>query len=185
MYHENVPSGQTSHTLCPSLPTYWPGKQDLHHQGCQGKKGNYSRDSRRRQACIKALRVDRVQTGMYPLNKLAFLLVLSSAVFARGGLAPSFKPTTPLPTTLDPDDVVRFTKTLYKELGNNWGNTTTVTDKFRDRFRDLNETTEGQLGQTLAALFEIRMLDLQASVRHARKMRTVIEAFSSEPPAQG
>lgn len=124
---------------------------------------------------------------MFPLNRLAFLLVLSSAVFAHGGLAPSFKPNTPLPTHLDPDDVVRFTKTLYKELGSNWGNTTTVTDKFRERFRDLNETTEGQLGQTLAALFEIRMLDLQASVRHARKMRTVIEAFSEppEPQAQG
>ena len=122
--------------------------------------------------------------SMFPLNKLAFLLVLSLAVFSSGGLAPSFKPPTPQPNKLDPDDVVRFTKTLYKELGNNWGNTTTVTDKFRERFQDLNETTKGQLGQTLAALFEIRMLDLQASVRHARKMRSVIEAFSEPPVPQ-
>jgi hypothetical protein len=115
------------------------------------------------------------------LNKLGLLLVLSTALFVDGGLAPSFKLTNPQAPKLDPDDVVRFTKTLYKELGNNWGNTTGVTDKFRDRFRDLNETTDGQLGQTLAALFEIRMLDLQASVRHARKMRSVVEAFSQEP----
>jgi hypothetical protein len=110
-------------------------------------------------------------------NQFGLLLVLLSAVLVDSGLAPSFKPNI-LPAKLDPDDVVRFSKTLYKELGNNWGNTTIVTDKFRERFRDLNATTDGQLGQTLAALFEIRMLDLQASVRHARKMRSVIESFS-------
>ena len=118
-----------------------------------------------------------MQHSMNHSNQFGLLLVLLSAVLVDSGLAPSFKPNI-LPAKLDPDDVVRFSKTLYKELGNNWGNTTIVTDKFRERFRDLNATTDGQLGQTLAALFEIRMLDLQASVRHARKMRSVIESFS-------
>jgi len=77
---------------------------------------------------------------------------------------------------------VRFTKNLYQELGDHWGNTTAVTDKYRDEFQDLNASTAGQLGETLSALFEIRMLDLQASVRHARKMRNVIQSFTTTTP---
>jgi hypothetical protein len=75
---------------------------------------------------------------------------------------------------------VRFTKNLYKELGDHWGNATLVSDKYRDQFQQLNASTDGQLGQNLATLFEIRMLDLQASVRHARKMRAVIEALGEK-----
>lgn len=114
---------------------------------------------------------------------IALLFSLLSPLPVNAGLAPSFKTSHPASPRLEPDDVVRFTKNLYQELGDHWGNTTAVTDKYRDEFQDLNASTAGQLGETLSALFEIRMLDLQASVRHARKMRNVIQSFTATPPA--
>ena len=113
---------------------------------------------------------------------LALLVTLVLPPATETGLAPSFKITHPTAPRLDPDDVVRFTKNLYKELGDHWGNATTISDKYRDQFQNLNASTDGQLGETLSALFEIRILDLQASVRHARKMRSVIQSFSGEKP---
>ena len=113
---------------------------------------------------------------------LALLVTLVLPPATETGLAPSFKITHPTAPRLDPDDVVRFTKNLYKELGDHWGNTTAISDKYRDQFQNLNASTDGQLGETLSALFEIRMLDLQASVRHARKMRSVLQSFSGEKP---
>ena len=109
----------------------------------------------------------------FALCSLLLALLLPSMVSA--GLAPSLKP---IPPKLHPEDVVRFTKSLYRELGGQWGNATVISDKYRERFEELNASTEGSLGQTLSALFEIRMLDLQASVRHARKMRKVIQTLS-------
>ena len=113
---------------------------------------------------------------------LALLVTLVLPPATETGLAPSFKITHPTAPRLDPDDVVRFTKNLYKELGDHWGNATAISDKYRDQFQNLNASTDGQLGETLSALFEIRMLDLQASVRHARKMRSVLQSFSGEKP---
>jgi hypothetical protein len=110
---------------------------------------------------------------------LAFstLVALSSA-----GLAPTLKtpPVIANSKAFEPEAIVRFTKNLYKELGTNWDNTTSVTEKFRDKFAKLNATTNGELGETLASLLEIRMLDLQASIRHARKMRGVLEALEEK-----
>ena len=117
------------------------------------------------------------------LQPLALCLVFLACV-ADAGLAPSLKPHQPGPAPnkhLDSDDVVSFTKSLYRDLGNNWNNATAVADKYRDRFNALNDTSDGHLSQTLASLFEIRMLDLQASVRHARKMRSVVESFAQKP----
>jgi hypothetical protein len=107
---------------------------------------------------------------------LSTLVALSSA-----GLAPSLK-TPPIiqSKSLDPDAVVRFTKNLYKELGSDWDNTTSVAEKYRDKFNQLNETTHGELGDTIASLLEIRMLDLQASIRQARKMRGVLGVFAED-----
>jgi hypothetical protein len=110
----------------------------------------------------------------------AILLMLSLTCLsqpAQAGLAPSLKGHPQAAKHLDPDEVVRFTKSLYKDLGNSWNNATAVADKYRDKFLALNATTEGQITQTLGTLFEIRMLDLQASVRHARRMREVIGSF--------
>ena len=111
---------------------------------------------------------------------LALLTALLLPPTTETGLAPSFKVTHPTAPKLDPDDVVRFTKNLYQELGDHWGNATAISDKYRDQFQNLNASTDVQLGDTLSALFEIRMLDLQASVRHARKMRSVLQSFSGE-----
>jgi hypothetical protein len=121
-----------------------------------------------------------------PLITAILLMMLSVTCLnqpAHAGLAPSLKPhQQPGPAKhLDPDEVVRFTKSLYRDLGNSWNNATAVADKYRDKFLTLNATTEGQITQTLGTLFEIRMLDLQASVRHARRMREVIGSFVEKP----
>ncbi len=116
-----------------------------------------------------------------PIALALFVSLLANPT--ETGLAPSLKTSHPAAVPkLDPDDIVRFTKNLYKELGDHWGNTTAVSNKYRDQFQNLNASTDGQLGSTLSALFEIRMLDLQASVRHARKMRSVIQAFTDSNP---
>ena len=127
---------------------------------------------------------------MHPSLVTAILLMVLSITClhqpAQAGLAPSLKPHQQpgVGKHLDPDEVVRFTKSLYKDLGNSWNNATAVADKYRDKFLALNATTEGQITQTLATLFEIRMLDLQASVRHARRMREVVAAFTEKPPIE-
>jgi hypothetical protein len=108
------------------------------------------------------------------------LLVLTTlTVLTHAGLAPTLKTPAVIASSksLDPDAVVRFTKNLYKELGSDWDNTTSVTEKYRDKFNQLNATTHGELGDTIASLLEIRMLDLQASIRRARKMRGVLGSF--------
>jgi hypothetical protein len=109
------------------------------------------------------------------------MLVSILVMAVDGGLAPTLK-TKPISqeNKLDSNTIVSFTKTLYKELGDNWGNSTAVADKFHDEFVELNSTSDGQLGSTLSALLEIRMSDLQASIRHAKKMRSVILEFTKE-----
>lgn len=119
-----------------------------------------------------------------PSTCLPCLLLLALISPGQSGLAPSLKSRPPLvkKPEVDPEDIVRFTKNLYKDLGNNaWNNTAAVADKYRPEFLELNQTTAGQLGQTLSSLLEIRMLDLQASVRHARKMRSVFQSFVEKP----
>jgi hypothetical protein len=111
--------------------------------------------------------------------RLLVCLLLCLFTGTHSGLAPSLNPRPPL----DAEDVVRFTKNLYRELGNSWNNTDAVVDKYRPQFKELNQTSSGQLGQTLTSLLEIRMLDLQASVRHARKMRSVFQEFIKNPVA--
>lgn len=97
---------------------------------------------------------------------------------------PSRAPSPPPPVpNLPPkqDLVVQFTKKLYKDLGNNLGhNATALADKYQGEFDQLDSHTGGRLGETLSTLFEIRMLDLQASIRHARRMRQVIDEFTGK-----
>lgn len=121
------------------------------------------------------------------------MVILFCAIFCDAGLPPSLRvhaskksqvpDGTPEPPVdaFDPEAVVRFTKSLYKELGNNWGNVTNTAEKFRGRFQELNRTSGGHLQNALSALFEIRMLDLQASVKHAKQMQALIDAFSAKP----
>ena len=102
----------------------------------------------------------------------------------KGGLAPSFKtrPAFVRKPELDPAAVVHFTKNLYRDLGASGeaNYTETVIDKYRPRFEQLNVSSDGRFGQALSSLLEMRMLDLQASVRHARRMQTVVRAFDEK-----
>ena len=75
------------------------------------------------------------------------------------------------------DLILQFTKKLYKDIGNNFGNVTRTTDKFQDEYDELDNITDGRLGPALTSLLEIRMLDLQASIRHARRMHQVLNGF--------
>lgn len=133
---------------------------------------------------------DHASAGLAPSLRMnpPVLLALSCLLafnpdHASAGLAPSLKmnpPALPKKPELDPEDVVRFTKNLYKDLGRSWNNTSDVADKYRPEFHQLDVSTNGTLKQTLSSLLAIRMLDLQASVRHARKMRTVVESLGEK-----
>lgn len=98
--------------------------------------------------------------------------------------SPSRPPSPSPPSAQNPlpkqDQVVQFTKKLYRDLGHNLANATTLADKYQGEFDLLDKHTGGRLGETLATLFEIRMLDLQASIRHARKMRRIIDEFTGK-----
>jgi hypothetical protein len=76
-----------------------------------------------------------------------------------------------------PNKVVLFAKNAYQELGARQGNITLVADLYKGEFDQLNSYTKGQLGDTLSGLFEIRTLDLQNSILHARKMQELIAAL--------
>ena len=119
------------------------------------------------------------------MRLLSIICLLLCLCTTHSGLAPSLKSRPPVVSKPEvaPEDIVRFTKNVYKELGNSWNNTDAVIDKYRPQFQELNQTSSGQLGQTLTSLLEIRMLDLQASVRHARKMRSVFQEFMKNPAA--
>ena len=75
------------------------------------------------------------------------------------------------------DGIVRVAKTLYSNLGDRQGNVTLVADEYRGEFDQLNEITKGQLGDSLSALFAIRVLDLQTSILHTRKMQELLSSL--------
>jgi hypothetical protein len=76
----------------------------------------------------------------------------------------------PLPYPTD-ESIIRFQKRLYSAVTT--GNVTELANHFRPTFDDLNQ--DGILGDTLTMLYDMRLMDLQASVQHARKMRDVID----------
>lgn len=89
----------------------------------------------------------------------------------------------PPPSDLLPrqDSIVQFTKKLYKDMGSSLGkNATMLADKYQGEFEQLDVHTGGRLGETLSTLLEIRLLELQASIRHARKMRQIIDEFTGK-----
>jgi len=91
--------------------------------------------------------------------------------------------TTPTPSAdLLPDSdeqsaVVDFEKDLYSDLGHGHNLSSTV-EKFKPRFSLLNTLIGGGLQHSLLSLAEMRLIDLQASVRHARRLRKAVELFS-------
>ena len=75
--------------------------------------------------------------------------------------------------TFKGDAIMRFTRSVYDDLGA-FDNVTQTVDKFRDRFLSLNETSDGMVGRVLDTLFELKMLDLQQSIRRAKQMHAVL-----------
>lgn len=75
------------------------------------------------------------------------------------------------------DGFVRFAKDMYHGLDEKQGNVTVIASKYQEEFDDLNETTQGQLGDSLSALFAIRVLDLQNSILHTRKMQELLSSL--------
>lgn len=75
-----------------------------------------------------------------------------------------------------PEQVVAFSKRMYSELGGKaQGNITLVSEEFQSEFDQINNSTHGDMGRSLISLFEIRMLDLQQSIHHARRMRDAVQ----------
>jgi hypothetical protein len=67
-----------------------------------------------------------------------------------------------------------FSRRVYMDLAKLDWNATAVAGEFSDEFAQLTAGTEGGFGATLSALVELRMLDLQMSIRRARLMRDVV-----------
>ena len=74
------------------------------------------------------------------------------------------------------DDVVRFSKKMYSTLGS--GTAPEVAKRFQPEYNRLN--TNGTLGQTLGALFEMRIRDLKISIKHAKKMKKVLDLMQAD-----
>ena len=98
-------------------------------------------------------------------------------------LAPVRTPT-PEPTGLadasKQDKVIQFTKKLYRDLGGHFANLTSVADKYQGEFDQLDQHTGGKLAETLSTLSELRLLDLQTSIRHARRMHKLVDEITGK-----
>jgi hypothetical protein len=95
---------------------------------------------------------------------------------------PPPSPPPPVSGSLLAEQVVAFSRHMYKDFAQHkahlHGNNTLMSDILQDEFRQLNTYTNGGLSEHLSALFEIRLLDLQQSIRHARKMRDAVRQLS-------
>lgn len=78
------------------------------------------------------------------------------------------------------DQVIKFTKKLYRDLGGHFANLTSVADKYQGEFDQLDQHTGGKLAETLSTLSELRLLDLQTSIRHARRMHKLIDEITGK-----
>ncbi len=93
----------------------------------------------------------------------------------------------PLPTVVGPpspahpsaSDIVSFTKRIYSALGNK--KPIDLADDFKGEYATLN--SDGLLGEKLGTLQEMRLIDLQLSVRHARKMRDLLDILDASDPS--
>jgi hypothetical protein len=82
-------------------------------------------------------------------------------------------------------EILAFSGRMVRE---SWRkNVTSVADEFRNEFESINQATHGDLAKTLMGVFELRLLDLQHAVRHARAMVDIMQQLSSpgDPPEVG
>ena len=75
-------------------------------------------------------------------------------------------------------DVVDLQKTIYSVLGQY--DVPEIVSQFRPEFKRLD--VDGTLANTLDALYEMRLLDMQISIQHAKKMRSVLDAMGHSTP---
>ena len=71
--------------------------------------------------------------------------------------------------------MVEFSKSLYSQLGSRTPEA--IAKSHRGEYDALN--TDGSLGMTLAALYEMRILDLELAIAHAEEMRLVLALLAS------
>ena len=74
-----------------------------------------------------------------------------------------------------PTTIVGFYKRLYASAGTE--NTTALVEHFRPAFDELNQ--DGMLGDTLNIIYDMRLNDLQTSVKHARKMKEIVDLLAA------
>ena len=78
--------------------------------------------------------------------------------------------------------IVDFSKRLYSTVGlqgpggQPW-NATALAERFRGDFNKLN--ADGTLGSALRALYDMRVLDLQISLAHTKRLLEVLSALDS------
>lgn len=75
-----------------------------------------------------------------------------------------------------PLEMLMFSKRIYSETVGK--NVTDVVNEFQIDFDHLNKQTEGNFGQALGYMFEIRLSDLMQSVRHAKAMLGVVDELA-------
>ena len=74
-----------------------------------------------------------------------------------------------------PSVIVGFYKRLYSSMATE--NVTALVEHFRPTFDSLNQ--DGMLGDTLNIIYDMRLNDLQTSIRHARKMKEVVDLLAA------
>jgi hypothetical protein len=75
---------------------------------------------------------------------------------------------------------VGFTKRVYSALGK--GSVKDVAETFKGEYETLNY--DGKLGEKLWGLYEMRQDDLQIALKHAKKMREVLEVLAADGVAE-
>jgi hypothetical protein len=70
-------------------------------------------------------------------------------------------------------DIVNMQKTMYSVLGQY--QVPEIVSRFQPEFKRLD--TDGTLSNTLDMLYEMRLLDMQISIQHAKKMRSVLDVI--------
>lgn len=86
---------------------------------------------------------------------------------------------TPSPFHPSNSDIVGLSKRIYASLGSK--SAADLAQDFKGEYETLN--VDGLLGPKLDALYEMRLEDLQLSVRHAKKMRDLLDVLEQEPTA--
>jgi hypothetical protein len=108
---------------------------------------------------------------MYPSKNISLLILFLLVGGINGKLSPSLKTVS---SRVDPEDAIRFTRSLYQELGKHWNNSTGIRETEKEFSPEHNVT---HIGETLSVLLDVSLSDLQESIRHAQKMRKIMKAF--------